>query len=47
MDKEMVLKYIGELSLNNYALTRELQVKDEEIAKLRILVEKLSGEGRG
>lgn len=46
MDKDTVLKHIGELSLNNYSLLKEIQLRDEEIAKLRALVEKLSGADR-
>lgn len=46
MDKDLVLRYIGELSLNNYSLLRELQSKDEEIARLRAMLEKLSGSER-
>ena len=43
-DRETVIKLIGELSLTNYILTREVQAKDEEIAKLRAMLEKISGE---
>jgi hypothetical protein len=42
-NKEDVLKHIGELSLNNFSLLREIELKDQEIAKLRAMVEKLSG----
>ena len=47
MDQDVVLKFIGELSLNVYMLKRELAHKDEEIAKLRATVEKLSSGARG
>lgn len=46
-DKEIILKFIGELSLNNFMLSREVELKDVEISKLRQVVEKLSNEQSG
>lgn len=45
-NKDEVLKHIGELSLNNFSLIKEIELRDQEIAKLRAMVEKLSGQDR-
>ncbi len=43
MEKEIVLRIIGELYLNNYVLSRRDEVQREEIAQLKTLVEQLDG----
>jgi hypothetical protein len=42
MDRDKVLQHIGELSLMVFNLNKEIEARDQEISKLRILIEKLS-----
>jgi hypothetical protein len=44
MDKDKVLQHIGELSLTIFTLKGEIEARDQEISKLRNLVENLTRE---
>ncbi len=41
MDKDLVLKVIGQLYLNTVVLSQQVEEKGQETEQLRLLVEKL------
>lgn len=46
MDKETILKLVGELYINNYILTQKNEELNAEIIKLKNIIEQLNGQDR-
>lgn len=41
MDRELISKIVGELYINNYILSKKNEAQNDEIEKLRALLEQL------
>jgi len=46
MDKETLLKIVGELYINNYILNEQVKAQADEIIKLKNMIEKTNGQDR-
>lgn len=46
MDRETILKLVGELYINNYILTQKNEELNAEIIKLKNIIEQLNGQDR-